>query len=261
MSAQSDVRDFTSNAEITSSTGFRGRYEVSNQSIYGSLINTPLTIQTQAYSVNSRIGSFKWNETGSTFAPIQFDSIQPLKLWKGSHVMFDGQSSQMPGLIDVQSGIVSIGQQFGNFHLSATIIANKYWMSMNRNLQTQYGFGGSVCYVISDKVSLNAFGYYYNNNPIVDHAFVPYVRTSNFGGYADIKWGENWGANIGVRRYVNPMTGRWITDPIVDPYIKVGKTRIEFPVGSLLKAAVRGARFDDPMRPMAQPKQQKPRKR
>ena len=34
-----------------------------------------------------------------------------------------------------------------------------------------------------------------------------------------------WGTDVGVQRYLNPMTGKWVTDPIVRPYYKInGKT-------------------------------------
>ena len=103
------------------------------------------------------------------------------------------------------------------------------------------------------------FGYYYAHNPLVGPAFSPYVSTTSYGGYADIRFSDRFGSNIGVRRYINPMSGRWTTEPIVTPYIKVKKLRIEFPVGSLLKTLIWGDR-DNPLRfqprpmPTPQPK-------
>ena len=52
------------------------------------------------------------------------------------------------------------------------------------------------------------------------------------------------------------MTGKWTTEPIVNPYIKIGDSKIEFPLGSLLKAFVWGDE-DSPMR--IQPRPQAPR--
>jgi hypothetical protein len=31
---------------------------------------------------------------------------------------------------------------------------------------------------------------------------------------------KNFGVDASARRYLNPMTGKWVTDPIVWPYIK-----------------------------------------
>ena len=80
------------------------------------------------------------------------------------------------------------------------------------------------------------------------------------------QYGFGFGSNIGVRRYINPMSGQWTTSPIVTPYFRVGKRNkvvIGLPLGELLKAAVWGDR-DNPMRfrPQPQPQpQQHPKKK
>ena len=91
---------------------------------------------------------------------------------------------------------------------------------------------------------------------LVGPAMTPFVNNTTYGGYADIRFSQTFGANMGVRRYLNPMTGKWTTEPIVNPYIKIGDSKIEFPLGSLLKAFVWGDE-DSPMR--FQPRPQAPR--
>ena len=149
--------------------------------------------------------------------------------------------------MDFQISSLSLHQDFGRLQLSASATANKYWMPMQSTLYTQYGFGGSVAYTVSEAVRLHAYGQYYANNPIVGPAFSPYVSTTAYGGYADVRINDYFGSNVGVRRYINPMSGRWTTEPIVSPYIKVKKSRIEFPVGSLLKTLIWGD-HDNPLR-------------
>ena len=196
----------------------------------------------------------------SNFTLPMTNSPKPFWLWNGANVTVDGSNYQMQGLMDVATGAVSLHQDFGRLHLAASAIANKYWMPMQSQLYTQYGFGGSLGYDLTDAVSLHAFGYYYANNPLVGPAFSPYVSTTSFGGYANIRFSENFGSEVGVRRYVNPMSGRWTTSPIVTPYFRVGKrnkVEIGLPLGELLKAAIWGDR-DNPMRfrpqPLPQPK-------
>ena len=178
--------------------------------------------------------------------------VNSFNLWRRGHLSISGATNQMPGLMDFQTSSLSLHQDFGRFQLSA-------WMPMQSTLYTQYGFGGTIGYDLSDAVSLHAFGYYYAHNPLVGPAFSPYVSTTSYGGYADIRFSDRFGSNIGVRRYINPMSGRWTTEPIVTPYIKVKKLRIEFPVGSLLKTLIWGDR-DNPLRfqprpmPTPQPK-------
>ena len=162
----------------------------------------------------------------------------------------------MPGLMELATGTISLNHNAGRLHISALAIANKYWMPMQSNLYTQYGFGGTIGYDLSENVALHAFGYYYANNPLVTPAFSPYISTTAFGGYADLQISKHFGTEVGVRRYVNPMTGRWTTEPIVTPYVKVGKIGIGLPVGALLKSMIWGDN-DNPTRftpPQPQPK-------
>ena len=113
---------------------------------------------------------------------------------------------------------------------------------------------GNIGFDVSDHLSLHAFGYYYSTSPIVGPALSPYVNTTNYGGYADIRFSDRAGSNIGIRRYLNPMSGRWTTEPIVTPYFRIGKKmRLELPVGGLLKAAVWGDR-DNPLRFQPRPR-------
>lgn len=76
-------------------------------------------------------------------------------------------------------------------------------------------------------VSLHAFGYYYANQLQVGPAMTPYMNSTTYGGYADIRFSSAFGTNLGVRRYVDPMTGQWTTTPIINPYIKIGSGRLE----------------------------------
>ena len=183
-------------------------------------------------------------------------TLKPYPLWNGASVTVYGRSHQMQGLMDVSTGVMSLHQDFGRLHLTSSMMANKYWMPMQSQLYTQYGFGGTIGYELTDAVSLHAFGYYYGRNPLVCPAFSPFMSTTTYGGYADIRFSERFGSNVGVRRYINPMSGQWTTEPIVTPYFRIGtNTKLELPVGNLLKAAIWGDR-DNPLRyrPQPQPK-------
>ena len=158
------------------------------------------------------------------------------QLWKGASVGIVGSNYHLPGLMDTSSGMLSLNQDIGRWHFSVSGSAHKYWMPWQRSLFTQYGMGGTVGYDISSVVSLHAFGYYYANQMQVGPAMSPYVNNSTYGGYADIRFSKTFGTNLGVRRYVNPMNGKWTTEPIVTPHIKIGDSKLELPLGGLLKA-------------------------
>lgn len=182
-------------------------------------------------------------------------------LWRGGALGVNTATAQMLGLMDFQTGSLTLYQDSGRLHLTASATANKYWMPMQSQLITQYGFGGTIGYDVSRTVSLHAFGYYYASNPIVAPAFSPYVNTTTYGGYADIRFNDRFGSNVGVRRYVNPISGHWTTEPIVTPYFRIGKRmKMELPIGNLLKTAIWGDR-DNPLRfqprPMPTPQPRK----
>jgi hypothetical protein len=161
-----------------------------------------------------------------------------LRLWKGAYIGFAGMTDQKPGLMTTETGSVSLYQNLGRWQFTASALANKYWMPWQRTLSTQYGVGGTVAYILSDAVSLHAFGYYYANQLQVGPAMTPYMNSTTYGGYANIRFSSLFGTNLGARRYVDPMTGQWTTVPIINPYINIGGGRLEIPLGDLLKTLV-----------------------
>lgn len=170
---------------------------------------------------------------------------------------FVGTTLHYTGLMDIASGEIALRQQTGRWLFSASAMANKYWMPWQHNLITQYGVGGSIGYLVNKSISLHAFGQYYASSPTLGPAFYPYVNTTTYGGYADIRFNNTFGSKVGVQRFLNPMTGKWTTEPIVNPYIKIGNSKLEFPIGGILKTLVWGDR-DNPLnfnnsRPFAPP--------
>ena len=195
------------------------------------------------------------NDNSRIYTDIPKAGNTSFNLWRGASLGFYGMTSQQVGLMGTERGMVSLNQHVGRWDFNAMAIANKYWMPWQHTLTTQMGYGGTIGYNINSRVSLHAFGYYYANQMHVGPAMSPYVNNNNYGGYADIRLNKTFGAKVGVNRYVNPMNGKWITEPMVNPYIKIGDSKIELPLGGLLKAFVWGDR-DNPMR--FQPRPQPP---
>ncbi|MBO4606564.1 MAG: hypothetical protein J5682_01535 [Prevotella sp.] len=165
-----------------------------------------------------------------------------LPLWQGGYLGFFGSNYHLPGLMNTAAGSMGLYQDWGRWHFTASAMANKYWMPWQHRLSTQYGFGGTMGYDLSEAISLHAFGYYYANQMQVGPAFSPYMNTTTYGGYADIRFSNAFGTNVGVRRYLNPMNGKWETEPIINPYVKIGNGKLELPLGGLLKSLIWGDR-------------------
>lgn len=162
-------------------------------------------------------------------------------LWTGAFVEFFGQTFQLLGLMNNETISIPLYQNIGRWHLVVSAQANKYWIPWQNELNTQFGYGVLVNYNLNPSVSLHTFGYYYANNMHVGPAMSPYVNNTNYGIYAHICFTKNFGANLGVCRYINPINGKWTTEPIVNPYVKIGDSRLEIPLGNLFKTFMLGS--------------------
>lgn len=182
--------------------------------------------------------------------------------WRGSAVVVTGGADSMPGLLDRESGALTLYQNLGRWEFSASALADKYRFVGMGFLQTRYGVGGTVGYTVNNALSLHAFGYYYGNSSLISPAVNPYLSTTTYGGYADFKIHKNFGVDAGVKRYLNPMTGKWETDPIVSPYIKFNNgQKFGFDFGHILKEAIWGKEDKMmPRGPVRMPPPQPPRR-
>ena len=191
---------------------------------------TKLDINSSLY--DNRRGDWEVNtiQGGKLFTP-----------WRGSAVVVSGGADTMPGLLDRESGALTLYQNPGRWDFSASALADKYRFVGMGFLQTRYGVGGTVGYTVNNVLSLHAFGYYYGNSSMISPTVNPFLATTTFGGYADLRLHKNFGVDAGARRYLNPMTGRWVTDPIVRPYIKLNNgQKFGFDFGNLLKGLIWG---------------------
>ncbi len=213
---------------------------------------TKLDINSSLY--DNRRGDWEVNtiQGGKLFTP-----------WRGSAVVVSGGADTMPGLLDRESGALTLYQSLGRWDFSASALADKYRFVGMGFLQTRYGVGGTVGYTVNNVLSLHAFGYYYGNSSMISPTVNPFLATTTFGGYADLRLHKNFGVDAGARRYLNPMTGRWVTDPIVRPYIKLNNgQKFGFDFGNLLKGLIWGNQDQMmPRGPVRMPPPQQQRRR
>ena len=71
------------------------------------------------------------------------------QLWKNAAIGVAGSTYHLPGLMDISSGALTLHQNLGRWHFTASGMADKYWMPWQRSLSTQYGFGGTVGFDLS----------------------------------------------------------------------------------------------------------------
>jgi len=217
-------------------------WNIANMSKYGEAKRL-LHIDSVYFKIDMKSLEFKpqYHPTIYDFPHLTMYSITRKKLWTGAFLGFSGKGFQLLGLMNNVASSISLYQNIDRWHLVVSAQFNKYWTPWQNELKTQFGYGVMVGYNLNTIVSLHTFGYYYANNMHVDPAISPYVNNTNYGVYADICLTKNLGANLGVCRYINPINSKWTTDPIINPYVKIGDSRLEIPLGSLLKTVVFGS--------------------
>lgn len=174
--------------------------------------------------------------------------------WQGGALFGSGSHTSMPGLMSVQNATLGVTQTFGNLTVTATASADRagVWragampygaaagMSTLRR-GTYYTFGGAMTYRFNDNISATVFGRYSTNRSFYSMAALPYMGTSGYGGFLTFM-GETLGMDVGVERYYDAFSGRWVTSPIVTPKIRFSeKFTLELPVGPLVKDLIDNA--------------------
>lgn len=163
--------------------------------------------------------------------------------WKGGELIASVWTAAYPGLMQIDTGSIGIYQRVGSFTFRACGVVNKY--GYFQGLHTQYGLNGSVTYQINPKISVTAFGtYYFGVPPVIGDglpmtpAMVGCYGTSKVGGHINYDAGAGFGVLVGGQAVQQVGTQRYESEPIVTPYIKVGrgkkKVAIGLPVGQIL---------------------------
>lgn len=176
--------------------------------------------------------------------------------WDAGLVAASASYATYPGLMSVESGVLSVTYDFGKVVLTGNVMAEKY--RTFRGLDTNYGVGGMLTYRIGERFSLNVFGQYYKKSLYYSPAALPYIGTSKYGVYADMQFGERFGMDLGVSREYDAYSRRWQTVPIAAPYVKLNNgAKIGLDVGRLLGVMidnwVNGSRYNDSRNPTMPP--------
>lgn len=158
--------------------------------------------------------------------------------WQNAVLHVSGASESLPGLMGIEQGTIGFSQTFGRLSLDAFASATHY--GYFRGIQTSYGFGGSLSYQLTDRLSLTVFGSYYTNTHPLTPAMAGYMNASAFGGYASYDISDHWGISVGAQTTRSTVTNRWETQPIVMPYYKINKNAaIQVDVGGILYNMIR----------------------
>lgn len=180
--------------------------------------------------------------------PYAFDYRQNglIHSWQTGTLTGFGSRTTLPGLMSTQSAGISALQQFGHLTLSGSITADRH--QFFRGVHDRFGFHGAARWDFSEHVSLTVFGSYMTGgNPLFySPAVLPFVGSSSYGGYFTLK-GERFGISLGAERVYDARKREWETVPIVTPYVRIKKFKLELPVGWLIQELLRDTFVDDRM--------------
>lgn len=199
--------------------------------------NLPLTYDEQIRVLNARYkATHPVNDVKTLTAP-EFSFALPvpglIASWDGGGVFGNTSMYSLPGFMGVESGRIGVYQNLGRFSLTAYGAAEKY--GYLNGLDRTVGFGGSLSYQASDRISFTIFGSYYSPIRSAGGAQAGYMSIPSFGAYMDYRFSDHWGVQVGAQSYRSSATGEWHPQPILKPYYQINKdTKIGMDVGGIL---------------------------
>jgi hypothetical protein len=213
-----------------------------------------LEMPTMSYRLDSlrmrQIVFGHYNDGSSKSFAIDFHDEGVLSSWRDGYLYGNSGHQTMIGLMMMQHARMGMIQQFGNFTAGVGISASRYAFpyalrggnvaSGMPNLyapHTQLGINGSLTYSFNENLSMTVFGNYVSHSFYYSMAAFPYIGTSSYGGYFTLK-NDNVGIDLGTERQYDPFSRQWRTVPIVTPQFKMGKVKVELPVGELVGHAL-----------------------
>lgn len=169
--------------------------------------------------------------------------------WQGGAFTAGGLIDNMPGLMNIASGQLGIGQQFGNLTLYVGGVANKY--GYFDGLHTQYGLEANATYRLSPQWSINARGWYYPGTSlptmpgglIAPMSIMGYFQSTQFRLTANYQVNGWLGIETGAKVERMYGTNQYEALPVVTPYFTFGsgnrKVRVGIPVGEIMYKMLR----------------------
>lgn len=183
------------------------------------------------------------NPAAFTYPDFSFSAGQAdLLSWHQGSFYATGASTGLPGLMGIEQGALNLSQSFGKFNLTVYGSAIKY--GFFQGLETSYGFGGELTYIINDKTSVTMFGSYNSPIGITLPAMMGYVGVPTFGGYVNYRFHPHWGVKVGAQSYRSLVTRQWETQPIVMPYFRLGQNDIGIDLGGIIYELIKSATYE-----------------
>ncbi len=172
----------------------------------------------------------------------------------GGYLAGGSSFSAMPALGNIGKASLQWVQPLGE-RLTVSVGASGTKYHFDNQAWNDYSVFASARYRLSDHFALKAWGSYYFNPLYHSMGAMPYIGSSNYGASLDMKMNETLGLELGAQRYYDPLSGRWITVPVIAPSINILGAPISIDLGGLVKnwldKSNRDNRFNQAIDPMS----------
>lgn len=172
--------------------------------------------------------------------------VNPSLLFKGDYATGGAMWMLEPGYIvgaGEQRSVPGIGrfnraalgwQGEWNDRLTLQVMADAVKMNTARFTGQSFGLSAQMIYQAHDRLYFRTFG---------GVGFGDFTGRPAYGAGGSVGMGfsDRFGLEVGAQTFYNSLTGRWETLPIVAPYYKFDKFKLQMDFGPILFELIRGA--------------------
>ena len=150
----------------------------------------------------------------------------------GGYFVGAGSQTSVPGIGRFNAAALGWQKQL-NEHLQLQLMADAVKSNTAHFTSQSFGLSGQMVWQAQDRLYFRTFG----GVGFGDFSGRP---AYGFGGTVGFDVTERFGMELGAQSYYNSLTGRWEVLPIVAPYYKFDKFKLQLDVGPILFEVIRG---------------------
>lgn len=150
----------------------------------------------------------------------------------GGYFVGAGSQTSVPGIGRFNAAALGWQKQL-NDRLQLQVMADAVKMNTARFTGQSFGLSGQMVWQAQERLYFRTFG---------GVGFGDFLGRPSygFGGTVGFDVTDRFGMEVGAQSYYNSLTGRWEVLPVVAPYYKFNKFKLQIDVGPILFEIIRG---------------------
>ena len=151
----------------------------------------------------------------------------------GGYFFGAGSQTSVPGIGRFNAATLGWQKQL-NDRLQLQVMADAVKINTAHFTGQSFGLSGQMFWQVQDRLYFRTFG---------GVGFGDFLGRPSygFGGTMGFDVTERFGMEVGAQSYYNSLTGRWEVLPVVAPYYKFDKFKLQIDFGPILFEIIRGA--------------------